>query len=200
MHHAIDFQSTHFDFLNLTPRKPSLKHQLLYVESGMVTVRLGKQEYAIDKGEMFWIPANCLISVSYFPQTQVSMIQVSQRLTDAFPHQAGYVKASSLLTSLIKKLESLKINSEQAQILLSATRFELAELKPKLLTTRLSQELSDWQDRETKLAPQILLVLKVREAEKMRLSGKKESQIAEKWFAGELGAYQVATQAVLGQG
>ncbi|GAM68098.1 araC-type DNA-binding domain-containing protein [Vibrio sp. JCM 19236] len=199
MHHAIDFQSTHFDFLKLTPRKPTLKHQLLCVESGMVTIRLGKQEYAIDKGEMFWVPANCLTSLSYFPDTKVWVIEASQRLSDAFPHQAGYIKPSNLLKSLLSKLEAVKSKSEHTQVLLSAVRFELSELKPKLISTPLTKSLSDWQSKDGQLSPQTVLVLKVREAEKMRLSGVKDGQIAEKWFAGELSAYQAATQAVLGE-
>ena len=199
MHHALDFTSTQIAYLNMTPRKPTLKHQLLCVDSGMVMVRLGKQEYAVDKGEMFWVPANCLTSLSYFPNTQVSTLAVSQRLRDAFPQQAGYVKPSSLLQSLLGKLATLKPEQKQHEVLLSAARYELAELKPKLINTRLTNSLNDWQNKDSKLSAQTVLVLKVKEAEKMRLSGKKEQQIAEKWFAGETSAYQAASMAILGE-
>ncbi len=161
-------------------------------------VRLGKQEYAFGKGDTFWLPAGCLAALSYFPSTQVQTIEVSQRVSDVFPHQAGYIQLTTLLQGLISKLSKVPADSEQAKALLAVIQYELTELKPKLNLTPLSNKLANWQLDSSKIKAETVLVLKVREAEKMRLSGKKVEQIAQKWFDNNDEAYRAISVAVLG--
>ncbi|CAM4133425.1 MULTISPECIES: hypothetical protein [Vibrio] len=199
MHYAIQFEDKQFDYLSLTSRKPTLKHQLIYVVEGLVSVRLGKLEYAIDKGNFFWLPANCLSALSYFPNTRCKVVEASQRLTKPFPNKAGYVKASELVVALFDRLANVPDPSEHQQVLLSAMQYELLELNPNLQTTSLSHKLNQWDSSSKDLSIEYQMVMRVKEAEKLRLSGTKEADIAQRLFAGSEQSYQAARLAVLGE-
>jgi hypothetical protein len=201
MHYAIQFEEKHSDYLLTTTRKPTLKHQLIHVVEGLVSIRLGKQEYAVAKEDTFWVPANCLSSISYFPHTQCQVIEVSQRLTQPFTHQAGYIKPNTLMQALLEKLALVSSLSEHQQILLTALQYELLEIKPNLQVTSLSQQLNDWdsQQHKQKLPAEYQMVMRIKQAEKLRLSGKKDQQIAEALFGGNTQSYLLAKQAIMGE-
>lgn len=200
MHYAIQFEQKHSDFLSMTARKPTLKHQLISVEDGLISIRLGKQEYAVAQGDTFWLPANCLSSISYFPHTTCRIVEASQRLTQPFPHQAGYIKPNSLMQALLERLTSVSGLSEHQQVLLTALQYELLQIKPNLQTTSLSQQLNDWNSpKQQKLPAEYQMVMRIKQAEKLRLSGKKDEQIAEALFGGSTQSYLVAKQAIMGE-
>ncbi|WP_156684068.1 MULTISPECIES: cupin domain-containing protein [unclassified Vibrio] len=199
MHYAIQFKDQQFDYLSTTSRKPTLKHQLIYLVDGLVTVRLGKNEYALGKGDVFWVPANCLSALSYFPNTHCKVIEASQRLTQPFANKAGYVKVSSLMNILFEKLSHVSDLSEHQQILLSAMQYELLDIQPNLQITSLSRKLSQWETSSKELSIEYQMVMRVKEAEKLRLSGIKESEIAKKLFSGSEPSYQATKRAILGE-
>ncbi|PMG81788.1 hypothetical protein BCU83_08550 [Vibrio breoganii] len=198
MHYAIQFEDKQFEYLSLTSRKPTLKHQLIHVIEGLVSVRLGKIEYAIAAGDTFWLPANCLSALSYFPNSRCKVVEASQRLSKPFPHQAGYVKPNTLVLSLLEKLSEVSSLSEHQQVLLTALQYELLEMHPNLQTTALSHKLSQWDSAGKDLSAEYQMVMRIKEAEKLRLSGKKDAAIAEALFAGNEQGYKMARIAVLG--
>ena len=44
MNFAIEYTSAYYSHLEITPRKKVVKHSLVSVESGLVLIKIGKQE------------------------------------------------------------------------------------------------------------------------------------------------------------
>ena len=70
MNYATSFESKYYPFLLCTPRKKTLKHQLIRVTDGLVLIRLGKIEYAVEPGQEFWLPFDTLTSLTFTPQSE----------------------------------------------------------------------------------------------------------------------------------
>ncbi|CAM2900848.1 hypothetical protein VIRA109638_05285 [Vibrio rarus] len=198
MHYAIQFEKKQFEYLTLTSRKPTLKHQLIHVTEGVITLRLGKLEYAIVAGDSFWVPANCLSAMSYFPNTRCHIVAVSQRINKLFSSQAGYIKPSALLVALVNKLTQVPPQSEQQKILLTAIEYELLEIHPNLQMNAFSQKINQWDSHNKPLSAEYQMVMRIKEAEKLRLSGKKDGYIAQQLFSGNEQGYRMARMAILG--
>ncbi|MCZ4293322.1 AraC family transcriptional regulator [Vibrio sinaloensis] len=185
MHYAISFQSELYDFLVSTSRKKLLKHQLICVEKGLALVKLGKQEYAVEAGQSFWLPFDALTSITYTPKTLVRSVQVSSRVTSQLPKQGGYVELNELMTAVLNRLATLVANREAQLDLLAVLRQELPSLKPVLKESKLSQKINHWKVNQTSsLANELQLVLTVREACKQMKSGKKREQVVSTLFDG----------------
>ncbi|MGD8230902.1 AraC family transcriptional regulator [Vibrio sp. TRT 1302] len=185
MHYAISFQSELYDFLVSTSRKKLLKHQLICVEKGLALVKLGKQEYAVEAGQSFWLPFDALTSITYTPKTLVRSVQVSSRVTSQLPMQGGYVELNELMTAVLNRLATLVANREAQLDLLAVLRQELTSLKPVLKESKLSQKINHWKVNQTSsLANELQLVLTVREACKQMKSGKKREQVVSTLFDG----------------
>lgn len=185
MHYAISFQSELYDFLVSTSRKKLLKHQLICVEKGLALVKLGKQEYAVEAGQSFWLPFDALTSITYTPKTLVRSVQVSSRVTSQLPKQGGYVELNELMTAVLNRLATLVANREAQLDLLAVLRQELTSLKPVLKESKLSQKINHWKVNQTSsLANELQLVLTVREACKQMKSGKKREQVVSTLFDG----------------
>ncbi|WP_260262130.1 AraC family transcriptional regulator [Vibrio intestinalis] len=198
MHYSISHQTTEHHFLSITSRKKLLKHTLLRVEQGLVLARLGKQEYAIEEGQTLWLPFDSLTALTFFPQTKVSTIEVSCRVTKRLPANGGYVALNELAAALMNRL-ALLTEHQQKQALLTVMLDELSQLKPKLENSPLSQQINHWSvNKPSSLAKDYQLVLQLREARKWLLSGKKEDQVIEQLFAGDQAAYQSLKSAILG--
>ncbi|MEZ8824388.1 hypothetical protein AB6E04_08490 [Vibrio amylolyticus] len=201
MNYAVQHQITHYDFLTTTPRKKVIKHSLIRVLEGLALVRLGKNEYAIHKGESIWIPLDCLCSITFFPASTIQTIDFSSRLTINFPASSGQIKPGELLAALLNQLAIKEEDSDDhTQAMLSLLKLEATKLSPKLKLDRFSQAVSSWQPLQTSsLDAQVQLALLIREAKKRALSGQKKPLIAEQLFAGnEKECDQVATL-ILGQ-
>ena len=112
MHYAISFQAELYDFLASTPRKKLLKHQLICVEQGLVLIKLGKLEYAVEAGQSFWLPFDTLASITYTPATLVRDVQISSRVTLPLAKQGGYVELNELMLALLNRLVTLASNRE----------------------------------------------------------------------------------------
>lgn len=200
MHHAISFQSELNDFLICTPRKKSLKHQLISVKQGLVLVKLGKLEYAVEAGQSFWLPFDTLTSLTYTPNTITHSVSVSCRVRATFPKQGGYIQAGELLSALINRLEGLNGQHERQVDLLKVVQSELTTLKPELKETRYTKQINQWQvDKESSLANELKLVLRVREANKQMQSGKKRPVVVDSLFDGNDALLTSLEQTILGQ-
>ncbi len=185
MNYAIEFHDANYPFLDVTARKKTLKHSLLSVAEGLVIIKLGKHEYAIEPGQYFWIPQGCLSSLTFLPNSRVYRCDFSVRLSDDFPHQAGFVKPSMLLKALVEKLPTAEARSEIQLDLLAVVKNEVMSLSPVLSSSALSKSISQWQPGcEARISRELCLVLTLREARKMKLSGKKEAVIVDELFAG----------------
>ncbi|MDC5818396.1 AraC family transcriptional regulator [Vibrio europaeus] len=200
MHHAISFQSKLNDFLICTPRKKSLKHQLICVKQGLVLVKLGKLEYAVEAGQSFWLPFDTLTSLTYTPNTIVSSVGVSSRVVAPFPKQGGYIQAEELLSALLNRLEIHNGHHERQVDLLKVVQSELTTLKPELKETRYTKQINQWQaDKESSLSNELKLVLRVREANKQMQSGKKRPMVVESLFDGNDALLVSLEQTILGR-
>ncbi|MDG3085238.1 hypothetical protein P7F88_03620 [Vibrio hannami] len=132
MNYAIEYTKEQSTNLVVTPRKKVLKNCLLHVHEGLVLFKLKKFEYAIEKGQSFWIPADCLTSLTIFPNSVLSKIELSVRLTDAFSSQAGYVSLGNVSGAILNKLAAKTASPEHTANLLQVVRDEIVELNPGL--------------------------------------------------------------------
>ncbi len=53
MNYAIQSETRHYPYLEVSARKRALKHSLIRVEQGLLLFRLGKHEYAVEKVKRF---------------------------------------------------------------------------------------------------------------------------------------------------
>lgn len=132
MHYAISHQLLRQDFLHSTPRRKLLKHTLLYVRGGLVLVKLGKQEYAVEADHAFWLPFDTLCSITYFPNTAVQLVEVSCRVTSPLSKQGGYVALNELSQALINRLNDVDSDNDIRNDQLKVMRHELSTMQPKL--------------------------------------------------------------------
>ncbi|HDM8231559.1 TPA: AraC family transcriptional regulator [Vibrio campbellii] len=200
MNYAIEFHDANYPFLNVAARKKALKHSLLSVVEGLAIIKLGKHEYAIEPGQHFWIPQGCLSSLTFLPNTRVTRCDFSVRLADAFAQQAGYVKPSALLSALIEKLVMTKARSEHQLDLLAVVKHEVLALKPMLTSSALTDSINKWKPGcDSQVSIELCLVLTLREARKMKLSGKKQSDIVAKLFNNNEEEYEQLCFLVFGE-
>ncbi|CAE6943082.1 hypothetical protein ACOMICROBIO_LMKGKHOH_04701 [Vibrio sp. B1FIG11] len=200
MNYAIEFHDANYPFLNVAARKKALKHSLLSVVEGLAIIKLGKHEYAIEPGQHFWIPQGCLSSLTFLPNTRVTRCDFSVRLADAFAQQAGYVKPSALLSALIEKLVMTKARSRHQLDLLAVVKHEALTLKPILTSSALTDSINKWKPGcDSQVSIELCLVLTLREARKMKLSGKKQSDIVAKLFNNNEEEYEQLCFLVFGE-
>jgi galactitol-specific phosphotransferase system IIB component len=199
MHYAISFQAELYDFLASTPRKKLLKHQLICVEQGLVLIKLGKLEYAVEAGQSFWLPFDTLASITYTPATLVRDVQISSRVTLPLAKQGGYVELNELMLALLNRLVTLASNREAQLDLLAVLRQELTSIKPILRESKLTKEINHWTVKQSStLANELQLVLTVREATKQMKSGKKRSVVVETLFDGNESLLTGLEKSILG--
>lgn len=200
MHYSISLQTTEFRFLSITSRKKLLKHSLLRVEEGLALVRLGKHEFAVEAGKLLWLPFDCLTSISYLPQTKVSMLEVSSRVQTKLPTQAGFVVLNELATALFNRLAQSDASHEQKQDLYRVLLTELPSLNPMLQQSKLGKRIAQWSpDQPSDLEKELQLVLRVREARRRVLSGGKLETVINELFAGDHVSFSALTESVYGK-
>jgi hypothetical protein len=218
MNYAFDVEICKSDKLLITPRKRTLKYSLVYVASGLVLIRLGKIEYAVEPHQAWWIPFDCLSSLTFLPNSVSVKIDFSVRLLQAIPHstalkksivkdrmshQAGQVELSLLAQEAIKRLTITKRGSPLYEPLSSILKHEASLWQPKLIESPLSQVVSRWDVNKpskgkSQLSADLQLALQIREARKLELSGKRSEEIAHDLFQGNLEQYLQLKQILLG--
>ncbi|MBD1576631.1 hypothetical protein HC723_09290 [Vibrio sp. S11_S32] len=189
MNYLISHTSTQHPFLTTTARKKTSKHKLISVEQGQIAVRLGKEEYLFTAGQLLWLPIECLVAISYLPNSRITEIDISIRSQHAYPHQAGLFNPTELLTALVNKFRTLRFeaNNPSLQALYTVFIQELVaschkkEHAPKLANNHptVSQSLNDKSEDKA-----LQLALKVREAFKMQKSGQARANIITTLFNG----------------
>ncbi len=200
MNYSVEHQNTVYSFLVTTPRKKRLKHSLIYVESGLVLVKLGKNEYAVEQKSAIWLPFDCLTSVTFVPGSSVSQIDFSVRLQEKFPSQAGFVSLPIVSKAIIEKLSQQNLNDEEIQNLLNVIKDESRTLKPLLDMSPLSLQVSQWSaDGESNLSKEMMLVLSLREAKKKMQSGIKRDAVIDEFFAGREEEFEQLAMLVMGE-
>ncbi|WP_046223147.1 hypothetical protein [Vibrio sp. ECSMB14106] len=206
MNFAIEYTSAYFSHLVITPRKKVLKHSLVSVQSGLVLIKLGKQEYAVEPGQSIWIPYDCLTSLTYFPNTQINRVDFSIRLTDSFPRQAGYITQTNLSLALLEKLELTKSHSSSAnntdqacKDMLSVLKQEVLSFKPLLYESALSLRFNQWSIDDSNLPQEHTLVMVMREAKKRMQSGQKRSLVIDDLFSGKEEEFEQLCMLVFGE-
>jgi hypothetical protein len=193
MNYAVNSEYRDGNQLIITPRKRSLKQSLLYVKSGLVLLRLGKAEYAIEPDQAWWIPADCLMSLTFLPNSKSLQLDFSQRLTQSFPTQSGCIALTTLAQQGLERLATLERDHPLYSPIAELLKYEAAHCKPKLIDSPLSQAISRWQPlakTDQMISAELHLALLLREARKLELSGRNESHVASLWFNGNLEQYQ----------
>ncbi|WP_456295402.1 AraC family transcriptional regulator [Vibrio sp. AK197] len=196
MHYAIQHTTQHHAYLSSTPRKRTFKYQLIVVTQGMVLCRLGKTEYVIEANQAFWLPFDCLTSLTFFPQTRIESIEISSRSHAFMPSNAGYVTLSPLATALVDALAK-QTNDAKRQKLLAVVLDEVETWQPELTTSELTQAVSQWQKDTRGLSAELLLGLKLRESQKRQLSGISQQQVIKDLFDDNAQSYQQICQLML---
>lgn len=185
MNYAIQSDTLHSRYLESTSRKRTLKHRLLHVTQGLVLLKLGKQEYAIEPGQTIWIPFDWLCALSYFPNTESITVDFSVRLKELFPAQAGYVRHSQLSLALIHRMADCSREEAVYTHLTQVLKDEVQKFEPELWISPLSSTISQWQPEDHgRVTQEQHIVLLAREARKHKLSGLKMQAIAQKLAKG----------------
>ncbi|MBD1573545.1 hypothetical protein HC725_09680 [Vibrio sp. S17_S38] len=189
MNYLTSHTRTQYPFLVSTARKKTTKHRLIYIEQGNIIVRLGKEEYIFTTGQTLWLPIDCLVAISYLPNTNVTEIEISIRSQRNYPYQAGLLRGSELINAIVNKLCHLHFspNDTALKALYSVfideiTSNEYQKEKTPHLNDNHTSVLQSFKDKTEH--HQIQVALKVREAFKMQQSGKHRSVIINTLFSG----------------
>lgn len=170
-------------------------HRCIFITQGMLWLRLGKIEYVFKAGDICWIPAHCLAGVSFMPQTQCLMIEISTRLNIKLPTQAGKFTANPLLQASLERLIALsnEPSSENNGIAHLSTiyqliRYEFSEISPEL---DLLETVEQWRSQLTQLEQQqIDKITIMRQAIAAKSSGKTTDFIVDSLYEGDFEQYQ----------
>lgn len=197
MKSAITFHSKTYEQLFYTARKKKNYYELVYVNTGTALIRLGKWEYVVSAGEFFWLPFDSLTSITIVPNSQIAHIAFSIRTREDLPTQGGFVSQTSLLNALIEKLFTASLNEQQEQRLLAVIQDELLLATFHTNVSKESMQVNNYisvlSDQKTTnesnvISAEMALMLKVREADKMRKSGAKDVMIAKRYFSDDIQA------------
>lgn len=200
MINAITFESETRSALFYTARKKKNHYELVSVESGAMLIRLGQWEYLVKAGEMFWLPFDSLLSETVTPNSTISRVCFSVRTRENLPHQGGYLPATPLLNAALSKLQTQTVKAMAQQRLLMVIQDEILEASPHTVLSEESQAITRYvaslvEQNElgtTGLSADMMMLLKVREADKLKKSGLKMDAIAEKLFDGNTPLLQQA--------
>ncbi|MGL4830102.1 MAG: AraC family transcriptional regulator [Vibrio sp.] len=200
MNYAIQSETRHYPYLEVTARKRSLKHSLIRVEQGLVLCRLGKHEYAVERGQTLWIPFDCLCGLTFFPDTQITRVDFSLRLNVRFPHNAGFIKLSELAHALLNRLQGCERDHSAFAHLTQLLILDIVTCDPKLKTSPFSQILQGWQpESHANVNKEQHVVLLVREALKRSQSGAQTQSIIDQLFSGNGTQFHQLCSLILGR-
>ncbi|MDV7103434.1 AraC family ligand binding domain-containing protein [Vibrio sp. TH_r3] len=195
MNYSIQFEFVNTPYLSISARKKTLKHQLYCVFDGIVLFKIGKHEYAVGPGQYFWIPANCLVSITSLPMAKYSKVELSQRLIAPFVTIPGYVSEKPIIKNALDLLRDIDLDLDYRNVLLQVIKYELLHIEPKLTITKLSQEMTLGG---AKISKENNMALKLREARKSILSGKNKTTVAKEIFSMNSEEFDQFCQIILG--
>lgn len=199
MNYAIEHSNTQHVYLVITPRRKRIKNTLVHVHDGIVLIKVGKQEYTVQAGETFWLPIDCLTSITYLPHSNTSEVNFSIRLPDRFATQAGYVTLNPLYQAAITKLCDSKIELDYKSHLLNVLKHESTDFSPKLTLNETSSRFNRWSINDSRgIGRELHMALTIREARKMLLSGVSTDNVVESLFSGSHSAFEQICTAITG--
>ncbi|ELJ8529320.1 AraC family transcriptional regulator [Vibrio cholerae] len=200
MNYAIQSETRHYPYLEVSARKRALKHSLIRVEQGLLLFRLGKHEYAVEKGQTLWIPFDCLCGLTFFPDTHITRVDFSLRLNVRLPHNAGFIKSSELALAVLHRLQNSERHHPTFTHLTQLLMLELTTCDPKLKMSPLTQAITEWQPQaHASVSKEQHVVLLVREALKRSQSGAQTHSIIEELFSGNAEHYHQLCTLILGR-
>lgn len=197
MNYATSFESKYYPFLLCTPRKKTIKHQLIRVTDGLVLIRLGKIEYAVEPGQEFWLPFNTLTSLTFTPQSECERVEISSRVVKNFPRQAGYLKSDELIIGLLDRLKTIA-STDIANDYLKLIMHELTLQKPQLKENQTTKDIKDWRGVSSQLSQELRYMLMIREAQKQIQSGTSRSDVLLHFFQNDEELVDNLENAILG--
>lgn len=159
-----------FQYLCSSSRKKSLQHHWISVIKGGVLLRLGKTDYYFGANTSLWIPANCLIALTYLPNTKLVQWSFSQRISADFPKNAGLVNNSAIAQAIIdKRVKTTELND----VYLKVMQLEALQLSPSINGFSATvQSIATLKSVESTKIDKLQQLVAIRDAQKNILSGK----------------------------
>lgn len=199
MNYAIQSETRHYPYLEVSARKRALKHSLIRVEQGLLLFRLGKHEYAVEKGQTLWIPFDCLCGLTFFPDTHHSG-RFFTAFKRALTAQCRIYQSSELALAVLHRLQNCERHHPTFTHLTQLLMLELTTCDPKLKMSPLTQAITEWQPQaHASVSKEQHVVLLVREALKRSQSGAQTHSIIEELFSGNAEHYHQLCTLVLGR-
>jgi len=110
MPYPIEYLYQRSPHLVLPQRQREPYAQLLHLYGGSALLRLGKQQWLLSKGSSFWLPAECLYSLTRLAGAELCRVRCSVRVSPSLPQAAGFLTDAPLLAPL---LDSLRDDSDR---------------------------------------------------------------------------------------
>lgn len=108
MPYPVHFVTTQAEQLLLLGRQRAPADQLLYLMSGSLLLRLGKEEMVLRQGDSFWLPAECLHGLTLLQGCRLVCVRFSVRVRQRRPQSAGHLLALPLLPPLLSRLDGFQ--------------------------------------------------------------------------------------------
>lgn len=105
MSYPVHFETQSAHRLELLGRHRQPSDQLLHLRAGSLLMRLGRDEFVLRQGDLFWLPADCLHGLTLWQGCQFNRIRFSVRVRGERPRAAGYLRHHPLLMPLLERLE-----------------------------------------------------------------------------------------------
>ena len=175
---ATSSELQNFQYLCSSSRKKSLQHHWISVVKGGVLLRLGKTDYYFGANTSLWIPANCLVALTYLPNTKLVQWSFSQRISADFPKNAGLVNNSAIAQGIIdKRVKSTELNDAYLNVM----QLEALQLTPTVNGFgEAAQSIATLKSVDSTKVAKLQQLTAIRDAQKNILSGKSAQK---EWYA-----------------
>jgi AraC-like DNA-binding protein len=111
MSYPVHFETQSAQRLELLGRHRQPGDQLLYLRAGSLLMRLGRDEFVLRQGDLFWLPADCLHGLTLWQGCHLIRIRFSVRVQGARPRAAGFLHPHPLVLPLLERLEHLLLSA-----------------------------------------------------------------------------------------
>lgn len=108
MKHSILFKTMDLSPSDSVSRQRVIKAQFITPIDAAIQVKVGKHAISINKDESFWLPHDCLHSISTKNQTRLYTVEFSAIHTEQLPFQFSHLPADAFYSALLHELASNK--------------------------------------------------------------------------------------------